>query len=67
MTPLLREIGEPGPHDYKVKARTRLTEFTKDPPITYLDFLPVFNQTETPEMVYPDNIYLSHPGNQPER
>jgi hypothetical protein len=64
MTPLLREIGEPGPRDYEVKARTRFTEFTKDQQITYLDFLPVFNRTETPEALYRDHIHLSPQGNQ---
>jgi lysophospholipase L1-like esterase len=64
MTPLLREIGEPGPRDYEVKARTRLTRFTKDQQITYLDFLPVFNRTETPEMLFRDHIHLSPQGNQ---
>jgi lysophospholipase L1-like esterase len=64
MIPLLREICEPGPRDYQVKAPTRLTEFTKDQQITYLDILPMFNRTETPEMLYRDHIHLSPQGNQ---
>ncbi|BDI20266.1 hypothetical protein ANSO36C_60680 [Nostoc cf. commune SO-36] len=38
MTPLLREIGEPGPRDYEIKARQRLSDFTKAQQITYVDF-----------------------------
>ncbi len=64
MTPLLREISEPGPRDYELKARTRLTQFTKGQNITYLDFLPVFNATQTPETLYRDHIHLSPQGNQ---
>lgn len=64
MTPLLREIGEPRPRDYELQARTRLSEFTKERQITYLDFLPVFQQTETPEALYRDHIHLNSQGNQ---
>jgi lysophospholipase L1-like esterase len=64
MTPLLREIGEPGSLDYELKARTRLSEFTKDQKITYLDFLPVFNASQTPKTLYRDHIHLSPEGNQ---
>jgi len=63
MTPLLREIGEPGSLDYELKARTRLSEFTKDQKITYLDFLPVFNASQTPKTLYRDHIHLSPEGN----
>lgn len=64
MTPLLREIGEPGPLDYELKARTRLAEFTKNQKITYVDFLPVFNTSQTPKTLYRDHIHLSPEGNQ---
>lgn len=64
MTPLLREIGEPGSRDYEVTARHRLTEFTKTQQITYLDFLPVFNSTKQPATLYRDHIHLSLQGNQ---
>ncbi|NER21704.1 MAG: SGNH/GDSL hydrolase family protein [Symploca sp. SIO1C2] len=64
MTPLFREIGEPGPRDYELQARARLNEFTKNRQITYLDFLPVFQQTETPKAFYRDHIHLSPQGNQ---
>lgn len=64
MTPLLREIGEPGPRDYELKARTRLSEFSQNQQMTYVDFLPLFNNTETPETLYRDHIHLSPQGNQ---
>lgn len=64
MTPLLREIGEPGSRDYERKARQRLINFTQTQQITYLDFLPIFNDTETPQSLYRDHIHLSPQGNQ---
>ncbi|NET62624.1 MAG: hypothetical protein F6K47_42990 [Symploca sp. SIO2E6] len=64
MTPLLREIGEPGPRDYELQARSRLREFTTDRKITYVDLLPVFKQTGIPETFYRDHIHLSPQGNQ---
>jgi hypothetical protein len=63
MTPLLREIGEPGPRDYEVKARQRLMDMTQENNITYIDFLPLFNQTPNPETLYRDHIHLSVSGN----
>jgi lysophospholipase L1-like esterase len=64
MTPLLREIGTPGPRDYEVKARQRLKDFTEETQILYLDFLPVFNSVESPKALYRDHIHLSPKGNQ---
>ncbi|NEO98162.1 MAG: SGNH/GDSL hydrolase family protein [Symploca sp. SIO2E9] len=64
MTPLLREIGSPGPRDYEIRERARLMKFTKDLQITYVDFLPVFNSTEAPENLYHDHIHLNLQGNQ---
>lgn len=63
MTPLLREVGEPGPRDYEIKERQRLTEFTASKQIFYLDFLPVFNSAESKESLYRDHIHLSYQGN----
>ncbi|MCP2732043.1 SGNH/GDSL hydrolase family protein [Limnofasciculus baicalensis] len=63
MTPLLREVSNPGPRDYEIKARDRLIEFTKEQQITYIDFLPIFKETETPETLYRDHIHLSPEGN----
>lgn len=64
MTPLLREMGEPGPRDYELKARARLTQLTQDEFIHYLDFLPLFNHWDTPDRLYRDHIHLSPLGNQ---
>lgn len=64
MTPLLREIGEPGPRDYERNARDRLSELRKNQQIPYVDFLPVFNALETPATLYRDHIHLSIQGNQ---
>ncbi len=64
MTPLLREIGEPGPRDYEVKSRDRLNEFCREQKITYIDFLPVFNSTQSPKSLYHDHIHLNLQGNQ---
>ena len=63
MTPLLREVSDPGPRDYEIKARDRLIEFTKERQIVYIDFLPIFKETETPETLYRDHIHLSPEGN----
>jgi hypothetical protein len=63
MTPLLREIGQPGPRDYELKARQRLLEFTQSEQITYLDFLPLFNATHQPKNLYQDHIHLNVTGN----
>jgi lysophospholipase L1-like esterase len=64
MTPLLREIGEPGPRDYEVKARQRLSEFCQAQQITYIDFLPIFNSHQDPKALYHDHIHLNLQGNQ---
>jgi hypothetical protein len=64
MTPLLREIGEPGSRDYELKARQRLLDFTEFEQITYIDFLPLFNAQSEPATLFRDNIHLSSAGNQ---
>ncbi|MEH1777981.1 MAG: SGNH/GDSL hydrolase family protein [Nostoc sp.] len=63
MTPLLREIGEPGPRDYEIKARQRLSDFTKAQQINYIDFLPNFNSTTNPQGLFHDHIHLNLQGN----
>ncbi|MEH2192802.1 MAG: SGNH/GDSL hydrolase family protein [Nostoc sp.] len=63
MTPLLREIGEPGPRDYEIKARQRLNDFTKTQQIDYIDFLPIFNSATKPQALYHDHIHLNLQGN----
>lgn len=63
MTPLLREIGEPVPRDYEIKARQRLRDFTKTQQIKYIDFLPNFNSNTNPQSMYHDHIHLNLQGN----
>jgi GDSL-like Lipase/Acylhydrolase family len=63
MTPLLREVGKPGPKDYELKARQRLLEFTQSQNIPYLDFLPLFNTNSDPQALYRDTIHLTPEGN----
>jgi GDSL-like Lipase/Acylhydrolase family len=64
MTPLLREIGEPGPRDYELKARERLLDFTRSRSIPYIDFWGEFNAHPQPQTLYRDHIHLSPLGNQ---
>ncbi|WP_071189279.1 SGNH/GDSL hydrolase family protein [Trichormus sp. NMC-1] len=63
MTPLLREIGEPGSRDYEIVARKRLSDFTKEQQITYIDFLPKFNSIANPKALYQDHIHMNTKGN----
>jgi lysophospholipase L1-like esterase len=64
LTPLLREIGEPGSRDYEQKARQRLTNFAQQEEISFIDFLPVFNAMAAPKALYHDHIHLNLQGNQ---
>ncbi|MDJ0554532.1 MAG: SGNH/GDSL hydrolase family protein [Microcoleaceae cyanobacterium MO_207.B10] len=64
MTPLLREVGEPGPRDYEIKTRQRLEEFTQTENILYLDFLDIFKSVSQSGSLYRDHIHLSPQGNQ---
>lgn len=64
MTPLLRELGEPGSRDYELKARQRLQAFTQSEEILYLDFLPIFNALPNYRAIYHDHIHLNAAGNQ---
>lgn len=63
MTPLLREIGEPGSRDYEIVARKRLSDFTKEQQINYIDFLPKFNSITNPKALYQDHIHMNTKGN----
>ncbi len=63
MTPLKREIGEPGPRDYEIKERQRLQEFTQTQGIIYIDFLPIFNSSQDPKALYHDHIHFNLQGN----
>lgn len=64
MTPLLREVGNPGPRDYEIKARQRLSDFVQQRQIAFIDFLPVFNVSSESATLYRDSIHLSSTGNQ---
>lgn len=64
MTPLLRELGQPGSLDYEIKARQRLSDFTKAQQIPYIDFLPLFNAAPNPQTLYHDTIHMNLSGNQ---
>lgn len=64
MTPLKRELGKPGPRDYEIIARNRISEFSKQEDINYIDILPVFNNHSKPESLYHDHIHLNLQGNQ---
>lgn len=64
MTPLLREIGQPGPRDYEIVARQRLNDFTQKQQIKYVDFLVELNSIENPQSAYQDNIHFNLKGNQ---
>ncbi|NJK37199.1 MAG: SGNH/GDSL hydrolase family protein [Oscillatoriales cyanobacterium RM2_1_1] len=64
ITPLLREIGQPGPRDYELKARQRLKDLTQTGQILYIDFLQSFNTDPQPQGLYRDHIHLSPQGNQ---
>lgn len=64
LTPLLRELGEPGPRDYELRARQRLQNFAASQLIPYVDFLPIFNQTGGFKALYRDHIHLNPTGNQ---
>jgi hypothetical protein len=64
MTPLFREVGEPGSRDYEIKARQRLMEFTQAQNLVYIDFLPIFKATAQRSTLYRDHIHLTPSGNQ---
>lgn len=64
LTPLLREVGEPGSRDYEQKARQRLTEFSQHHQIQLVDALSIFNQVSSSSRFYHDHIHLNQQGNQ---
>ena len=64
MTPLWREVGEPGPRDYEIKSRQRLINFTQEQQITYIDFLPLLNAHPHPKTLYHDHIHFNVQGHQ---
>jgi lysophospholipase L1-like esterase len=64
ITPLLREIGNPGSRDYEIVARQRLGDFVQKQEIHYLDFLPLFQAIPHPASLYQDHIHMNAQGNQ---
>ncbi|MDA0867051.1 MAG: SGNH/GDSL hydrolase family protein, partial [Cyanobacteria bacterium] len=62
MTPLLREVQPPGPRDYEWVARQRLTTFTSENAIPYIDFLDAFQSRGEGKHLYRDHIHLSAEG-----
>ncbi|WP_246198785.1 SGNH/GDSL hydrolase family protein [Sodalinema gerasimenkoae] len=63
LTPLKRELGEPGPRPYEQKARERLANHLKEYGITYVDVLQTFNGLDNPENLYRDTIHFNASGN----
>ena len=63
LTPLKRELGEPGPRPYERDARHRLDESLKDYSATYIDVLPIFNGLKNSEEFYRDSIHFNASGN----
>jgi len=62
MTPLLREVQPPGPRDYEITARQRVTQFAELEQIPYVDFLTDFQSAPDPAALYRDHIHLSPQG-----
>jgi len=62
MTPLRRELDN-GSRDYEIIARKRLSNFTQQEQITYIDFLTIFQATSNSQTLYQDHIHLNLQGN----
>ncbi|NDJ17849.1 SGNH/GDSL hydrolase family protein [Myxacorys almedinensis] len=63
LTPLLREVGQPGSREYEIVARQRLLALAQANQSSYIDVLPLFNQASDPKALYRDHIHLSPLGN----
>ena len=64
LTPLKREVLPPGPRDYELTARQRVSDWVNDHDIPYVNFLGDFQAVDDPETLYRDHIHLSPTGNQ---
>jgi hypothetical protein len=64
ITPLLRELGAPGPRDYEQSARQRLQTMAQTENMIFVDFLPIFNSLPNPQTLYHDHIHFNLAGNQ---
>ncbi|MGC1306762.1 MAG: SGNH/GDSL hydrolase family protein [Phormidesmis sp.] len=62
LSPLKREL--PGPRDYEIVARQRLTDWATEAGVPYLDLLETYQQHPEPESLYRDHIHLSPVGNE---
>ncbi|NJM98115.1 MAG: SGNH/GDSL hydrolase family protein [Phormidesmis sp. RL_2_1] len=62
LSPLKREL--PGPRDYELVARKRLTEWATNADIPYLDLLEAYQHHPEPDSLYRDHIHLSSLGNE---
>ncbi len=62
LSPLKREL--PGPRDYELVARQRLTDWADEANVPYLDLLETYQQQPEPERLYRDHIHLSPAGNE---
>lgn len=62
ITPKLSELNQQQ-RDYEKRGRERLKELTVSEKIPYIDFLPIFQKTAQPELLYRDHIHPSPLGN----
>ncbi len=62
LSPLKREL--PGPRDYELVARQRLTDWANQKNVPYLDLLETYQTQPEPESLYRDHIHLSPAGNE---
>lgn len=63
LTPLKRELGEPGPRPYEQKARERLANYLKERSVHYVDVLFTLNGLDNPGTLYRDTIHFNASGN----
>ncbi|GAB4154707.1 MAG: hypothetical protein Fur0046_34610 [Cyanobacteria bacterium J069] len=64
LSPLRRELKQPGPRDYERGARQRLADLLQRGNVPWLDLLPRWNTLPHPETFYRDGIHPSPAGNQ---
>ncbi len=62
LSPLKREL--PGPRDYELVARQRLTDWADKADVLYIDLLETYQKYPAPESLYRDHIHLSPEGNE---
>lgn len=63
LSPLRRELKQPGPRDYEQVARQRLRSLLAAGNVPFLDLLPRWNALQNPEALYRDGIHPSPTGN----